>query len=97
MIPAEPTLFDTEPAVEAPAPGQRLAFTGDGRHWHGTVTNTLTGHDGKPRVRVDVDPGYDGINSVVYRLGGHFRLTREGEPCPDCGKPDCGLPMYSRP
>ena len=39
----EPTLFDTEPepTIESvPERGQRLAFTGDGRHWHGTVAHT---------------------------------------------------------
>ncbi|MGW7688782.1 hypothetical protein ACWGMA_07800 [Streptomyces asiaticus] len=91
----EPTLFDAVPTTDPiPPPDQRVAFTGEGRHWHGTVTRTLTGHDGKPRVRIDVDPGNHGISSVVYRLGSHFRLTREGETCPDCGKPDRGQAQY---
>jgi hypothetical protein len=83
-------------AESLPMRNQRVAFTGEGRHWHGTVVSMLTGFDGRPRVRVDVDPGYYSISSVVYRLGEHFRLTAEGDPCPDCDKPDCGLPMYSR-
>jgi len=95
---AEPTLFDPEtPTGPPPAPRSRIAFTGDGRHWHGTVSRHSTRPDGSPRLHIDVDPGNDGINSVVYRLGGHFRPTRQGETCPDCGKPDPGLPMYSRP
>jgi hypothetical protein len=90
----------TEPAttpVSIPDAKQRIAFTGDGRHWHGTVTRHTTRPDGSPRLHVDVDPGSSGISSVAYRLGDHFRLTRQGEICPDCGEPDRGLPMYSRP
>lgn len=87
----------TFPPVSIPAASQRISFTGEGRHWHGTVTHHSTGPDGSPRLHVSVDPGNGGINSVIYRLGDHFRLTREGETCPDCGKPDRGLPMYSRP
>lgn len=93
----EPTLFDDEPTTEPiPDPGQRLAFTGDGKHWHGTVTRTSTRPDGSPRIHVDVDPGSHGINSVAYRIGPHFRLTAKGEACPDCDKPDPGEPMYGR-
>lgn len=95
---SEPTLFDDEPTVEVlPEAGQRLAFTGDGRHWHGTVTRTLTGHDGKSRVRIDVDPGSHGVCAAVLRLGSHLRPTVKGEDCPECGKPDDGPPLYSRP
>lgn len=91
----EPTLFDVASISESlPESGQRVAFTGEGRHWHGTVTNVLTGHDGEPRVRVDVDPGNYSINSVVYRPGAHFRTTLKGETCPDCGKPDRGQAQW---
>lgn len=94
----DPTLFDATAAAETlPARNQRIAFTGGGRHWHGTVVRHSTKPDGSPRLHVDVDPGNGGLNSVVYRLGAHFRLTHKGETCPDCGKPDPGLPMYSRP
>jgi len=87
----EPTLFDAASTTHSlPAPGQRVAFTGEGRHWHGTVTRSATGDDGKQRVWVNVDPGHYGINSVVYRPGPHFRPTSNGETCPDCGKPDRG-------
>jgi hypothetical protein len=96
----EPTLFEPEhAAAEVLAkPGQRLAFTGGGRHWHGTLTRTSTRPDGSPRLHVDVDAGNGyGINSVAYRTGPHFRLTEQGEQCPDCGKPDSGAPLRSRP
>jgi hypothetical protein len=83
--------------VSIPAANQRIAFTHEDQHWHGTVTRHSTRPDGSPRLHVYVDPGNGGINSVAYRLGDHFRLTHEGETCPDCGKPDSGLPMYSRP
>jgi len=93
----EPTLFNATSTTESlPVPEQRIAFTGEGRHWHGTVTRTFTGHDGKPRVHVDVDAGNYSINSVVYRLGSHFRLTHKGEICPDCAKPDRGQPQRGR-
>lgn len=97
----EPTLFDTDPepttAEPVPEPGQRLAFTGDGRHWHGTVTRTSTRPDGTPRVHVDVDANNYAISAAAYRLGPHFRPTEKGETCPDCGKPDRGEPLRSRP
>lgn len=96
---SEPTLFDPEPAVgPPPPPGQRIAFTGGGEHWHGTVTRTPTGSNGAPRVCAEVDYA-SGVTyqSVDYRGGPHFRPTRKGETCPDCGKPDPGPPMYSRP
>lgn len=92
-----------EPTMTAPAPvdilatNQRIAFTHEGQHWHGTVTRHSIRPDGTPRLHVNVDPGNGGINSVAYRLGDHFRPTHEGETCPDCGLPDRGLPMYSRP
>jgi len=93
----EPTLFDPEPVTEpVPEPGQRLAFTGGGEHWHGTVTRTSTRPDGAPRIHVSVDPGNGSLNSVAYRTGPHFRPTRKGDPCPDCGTPDRGAPMYGR-
>ena len=96
----EPTLFEPEPAAAEPIPepGQRLAFTGGGRHWHGTLTRTTTRPDGTPRLHVDVDASNRyGINSVAYRSGPHFRPTKRGETCPDCGKTDPGRPFYGRP
>lgn len=95
----EPTLFDGEPtAGPLPTRGQRIAFTGDGEHWHGTVTRTPTGSGGAPRVCADVDYG-SGVTyqSVDYRGGPHFRCTAKGEHCPDCGQPDPGAPLYGRP
>jgi hypothetical protein len=94
-----PTLFDTDDATTeqpVPEPGQRLAFTGDGKHWHGTVTRITTRPDGTPRIHVDVDPGNDGINAVAYRNGDHFRPTTKGERCPTCGKPDRGSVTIGR-
>jgi len=95
----EPMLFDAAPTDEPlPTPGSRIAFTGGGEHWHGTVTRTPTGSNGTPRVCADVD--YDSgvtYQSVDYRGGPHFRVTVKGEPCPDCGRPDPGEPLYSRP
>lgn len=93
----EPALFDPTPTTEpVPEPGQRLAFTGDGKHWHGTVTRTSTRPDGSPRIHVNVDANSGGLNSVAYKNGPHFRPTHKGEDCPDCGKPDPGQPMYGR-
>lgn len=88
----ETTPMNEQPttALPLPTPGQRIAFTGGGRHWHGTVTRTLTGPDDQPRVRVDVDPNSYSVNTAVYRLGSHFRLTAKGETCPDCGELDRG-------
>jgi hypothetical protein len=99
---SQPDLFDTDPEPTAtepvPVPGQRVAFTGGGHHWHGTVTRTPTGSNGAPRVCADVD--YDSgvtYHSVDYRTGPHFRPTVKGEHCPDCGKPDRGVSPYSHP
>lgn len=95
----EPTLFDTTAPDAGPVParGDRVAFTGGGQHWHGTVTRTPETRSGPPRVCAEVDSG-SGVtyHSVDYRGGPHFRITREGESCPDCGKPDPGTPRYSR-
>ena len=96
-IKKETTPMNEQPTTTPlPAPGQRIAFTGGGRHWHGTVTGTLTGPDNQPRVRVDVDPNSYSINAAVYRLGSHFRLTAKGETCPDCGELDRGQAKYGR-
>lgn len=97
---AEPTLFDAEPTpgpTFVPTRGQRVAFTGGGEHWHGTVTRTPTGIGGVPRVCAEVDYG-SGVtyHSVDYRLGPWFRPTVEGEHCPDCGKPDPGASAIGR-
>lgn len=94
----ETTPMNEQPVTAAPlpTPGQRVAFTGGGRHWHGTVTGTLTGPDSQPRVRVDVDPNSYSINTAVYRLGSHFRLTAKGETCSGCGKPDRGQSEHGR-
>jgi hypothetical protein len=97
VLMTEPTLFGPEPTEPLPVPGQRIAFTGGGQHWHGTVTRTSGGTASTSRICADVD--YDSgvtYHSVDYRGGPHFRLTSQGEQCPDCGKPDQGPPMYGR-
>lgn len=91
--------FDTAaPATPLPPVRSRVAFTGGGDHWHGTVTRHLAGHDGKPRLDIgDISGSSRPLSGAVYRAGPHFRLTAKGEQCPDCGRTDPGVPLYSRP
>ena len=78
--------------------GTRVAVTGGGDHWHGTVTRHLTGADGSPRIGIsDISGAGRPLAAAVYRPGPHLRLTAKGEVCPGCGRPDPGVPIYSHP